>query len=112
MKKKPPPAPAHLSAEARKLWDEVTADYVLEPHHLFKLLLGCEAVDEYRDAHRRVEEEGAVFKDRFGQPRMHPAVLVKRDARAAIIKVFRELGLDIQVPDARPPELHGRLRVG
>ena len=100
-------APKHLSPDRRRLWKRLVADYGLdgEPHAMETLRLACEALDRCDEARRTVERDGAFLTDRFGQPKTHPAVGVERDARVAALRAFRELSLDGDVPEARPPRV-------
>src|SRR5690349_11008509 len=76
MKRIPDP-PSDLSHEAADLWRSVVRDYVLEPTALKRLEDACRALDRQREAQRIIAKEGCVDKDRFGQSRLHPAVLVE-----------------------------------
>lgn len=68
--------------------------YALDAHHLRLLQLACEAWDRAADARRQLEVDGAVYRDRFGAPRAHPAVAIERDARLAFAKLVRQLDLE------------------
>lgn len=96
--------PDHLSRRARKLWRAIRGEWVLEDHHVHLLTHACEAFDRATEAREIVEAEGAVYEDRFGQPKDHPAVKIERDSRREFRKTLRELNLDDEtVADARPP---------
>jgi len=86
----------------------MAGSYDFEVHHLELLRLTCEALDRCWQARERVDEEGAYFVDRWGQPKAHPAVNVERDARLSAARLIRELGLDEEPsPDSRPPRRGG-----
>lgn len=102
--------PTHLGAHSRKFWAKTVSDYELEEHHLLILRAALESWDRAELARRIIADEGPVVRDRFGQPRAHPAVAIERDARAAFLRAMRELDLDGEpAPDIRPPRL-GRNR--
>jgi len=47
--------------------------------------------------------EGLTVKDRFGQTKGHPAVEIERQSLLAFVRIRRELGLNVEPPDSRPP---------
>lgn len=100
-----PKPPKHLRAATAAWWKAVAAEYTLEPHHLRLLTLAAEAWDRCEEARETLAAEGAYFKDRFGQPKAHPALAVERDSRIAFARLLRELGLDLEPPESRPPAL-------
>jgi phage terminase small subunit len=69
-------APAHLSAESRKLWGTTVRDYSLEDeaHSLKLLTLACEALDRCEDARAALAEHGTTYEDRWGCPKPRPEV--------------------------------------
>jgi len=86
--------PAHLSAEAKRLWASLQADFTLEDA-AGRLLLqsALEAYDRLQEARRTLAKEGAIVRDRWGQPKPHPAVGVERDARTQMHGALRLLKL-------------------
>ena len=76
---------AHLSSDVDALTEKVTPSRIV-----------ARRVDRARAAGAVIQREGAVFKDRFGQPRLHPAVLVERDNTAAMLRALNSLGLDLE----------------
>jgi phage terminase small subunit len=97
-------APANLTKPSRSWWRSVMADYALEPHHVRLLTLAAEAWARAAEAREQLAADGAVYYDRFGQPRAHPSVGIERDARIAFARLVRELDLDTErAPEARPP---------
>ena len=100
---KPPQAPKHLSAEARNLWSATATSYEMEERHLVTLTVGCEVLDRMREAQVQLKLDGSYIEGRFGM-KGHPALSVERDSRLAMMRAFRELGLDLEEPAApRPP---------
>jgi phage terminase small subunit len=102
-------APKHLKLPTRRWVEQVVAEYVLEQHHLRVLLLAAQAWDQGQDAREALVQHGAVFTDRFGQPRSRPEVAHARDAMIVFARLVRELGLDVTEPgDSRPPGIQGQ----
>jgi phage terminase small subunit len=101
-------APKHLSAESRRWWETVEAEYELEPHHVHLLTLACEARDVAATARRKLAKCGLTYTDRFGAPRTRPEVAIARGAMIAHARLVRELRLDVMDPDEdRIPDLPG-----
>ena len=94
----------------RKWWSSVTENYDLEDHHRALLTLACEAHDRCADARQTIEKSGAFFTNFHGEPRVHPAVNVERDARLGFARLLREIGLDggPVSDDMRLPRMGGR----
>ncbi|MET4808336.1 P27 family phage terminase small subunit [Limibacillus sp. MBR-115] len=90
-------APKHLSAEARKLWTRIGTDYDLtDAAGCLLLTTALEAFDRMREAQAVIAERGAVFVDRFEQPKANPACVVERDSRAAMLAALKALNLDLE----------------
>lgn len=66
----------------------------LEQHHLALITQACQALDRAEQCRARVEKEGMVFRDRWGQPKAHPLLTVERDARGQFVSILLQLGLD------------------
>ncbi|MCC6228522.1 MAG: P27 family phage terminase small subunit [Phycisphaerales bacterium] len=99
--------PAHLRPASSAWFREVVAEFALESHHLHLLALACEALDRAADAREAIARHGAVYVDRYGQPRARPEVGIERDSRIAFARLLRELGLDVEGPSEapRPPRV-------
>jgi phage terminase small subunit len=105
---KPPPG---LRTETRKWWTTVVSTWALEEHHLHLLASACYELDRAEEARLEIRRAGgAVFTDRWGQPKEHPARKVEREARVTFTRILRELNLseDAAPEAARPPALNGR----
>jgi len=102
-------APAHLRPDTAAWWASVAGAFSLEPHHLRILTLAAEAWDRGQEAREAITKYGAVYIDRFEQPRARPEVAIERDSRIAFARLVRELALDIDAPEepGRPPRLGG-----
>ncbi|MBP7568796.1 MAG: hypothetical protein KBA95_01935 [Acidobacteria bacterium] len=97
-----------MSDEARREWLRLTEEYALDdPAAQLILTTAFEAFDRMRGAQRELTLAGGVtFRDRFGKPKVHPAVAVERDARAGWLAALKQLNLDLEpLRDApgRPP---------
>ncbi len=96
--------PDHLSDASKQLFREVLEHYELELHHQRLLTLLCEAFDRGAAAQAVITADGLVVEDRYGRPKVHPAVTVKRDADITAARLLRELDLDADpTPDTRVP---------
>lgn len=107
-----PKPPAHLCPPTRAWFEQVLADYALEPHHVRLLTLAAEAWDRCQEAREALTTNGLTFMDRFGAPHARPEVAIERDARLAFARLVRELDLDVDGPatPARPPALRSNRR--
>ena len=100
MKKFAPPE--HLSPAAKRLWRSVHEQYQIDDAPGLALLQAlCEARDRCDQAREQILVDGAVVTDRFGQRKVHPAVLIERDARAQVIAAIRALRLAPDVEERR-----------
>jgi P27 family predicted phage terminase small subunit len=91
-KQKPP---THLSADAKKLWARLFADYELaDAAGSLLLQSACEAYDRQQQARKLLAKEGPVIKDRWGQSKPHPAAGIERDARNQLHSALRLLRLE------------------
>lgn len=102
-------APKHLRPDTAAWCETVARDYALEPHHRRILILAAESWDRCVEAREAIARHGAVYVDRFDQPRARPEVAIERDSRVAFARLVRELALDLDPPDeqGRPPRLGG-----
>lgn len=104
---KPVKAPQHLKAPTRRWWEEVCAEWDLEPHHVRLLTLAGEAWDRCAQARELIAREGLTVPTREGGAKLHPACRVEDSARIAFARLVRELDLDVAPPaeSKRPPQL-------
>jgi len=96
--------PKGLKATGKRFWEQVTSEFELEESHdLERLKMACKCLDDLAEAEQRVNKDGMFITNRYGNTVEHPGVKIAKDMRLLFIKIIRELALDIQVPDSRPP---------
>jgi P27 family predicted phage terminase small subunit len=106
MKNSKPKVPISLTAEGKTMWVQLQEEYdITDLGGLVILTAACESFDRMRAAQRIVDVDGMTTSDRFGQAKVHPAVIVERDARAAMLAALKQLHLDLEPikPRGRPP---------
>jgi P27 family predicted phage terminase small subunit len=104
-----PIAPKGLSAEARSWWKSIQREYeITDQAGLLILASAVEAFDRMRQAQRRLRREGLTATDRFGQRKAHPATVIERDSRAAMLSALKQLNLDLEPLQGRPGRPNGR----
>lgn len=96
-------APGHLSAGARRAWDEIEAGLQggLDGVEAMAVESYAVAVARMRDAQSRVDLDGLIVPDDKGRPVPHPALAVER-AAAAEVKRW------VERYRPRPPRPEGR----
>ncbi len=102
-------APRTLSAEARRWWVQILAEYdVQDAGGLLTLQTALEAFDRMRQAQRTIREEGPTVLDRWRQRKPHPLLNVERDARAQMLMALKALNLDLEPTQNGPGRPPGR----
>jgi len=99
-------APSSLRKSGKKFWYDVTKRFVFnEPHHLKLLEQAAGCIDRIEEAREKIQKDGPYIFDRFNQLREHPAMRTERDNRILLVRIIRELGLDLVVNEeyTRPP---------
>ena len=105
---KPPSPPSDYTAEARDLWRKVLEGWTLDAPALAILDSACRARMRVRQAQELIAKEGLISKDRFGQSKPHPAVLIERDSKQTLLRNLRALNLDLEPLHDRPGRPGGR----
>jgi P27 family predicted phage terminase small subunit len=106
---KAPKPPHGLSPEARGWWESIQLEYaVADPGGLLILASAVEAFDRMRQAQRRLRREGLTTVDRFGQRKAHPATVIERDSRSAMLAALKQLNLDLEPLQPRAGRPSGR----
>ena len=90
-----PAPPKSLSPEARRVWRELTTEFVISDSAGYQILkAGLESYDRAIAAKSLLDAEGTVVKDRWGQSKIHPGASIERDSRAAFLSALKQLNLD------------------
>jgi phage terminase small subunit len=88
-------APKHLSQEATKIFvDTVTEFSIDDAVGRLQLQTALEALDQMRDAQKIIKRESLTMRDRHGVVRPHPATVILRTARTAMLQAFQALRLE------------------
>ena len=88
--------PRHLDAIERRLWSQILLENELDGSAALSLLRAAmESHGRARTCREQIDREGAVYRDRFEQPKSHPLLSTERDARAAFLTAMRALNLDL-----------------
>jgi phage terminase small subunit len=101
------PAPKHLSAEAQAWWAKFVEGWSLDDAGKFILTAALESFDRMRGAQCTIRKQGIVTNGKA-----HPATVVERDARLAMLRAFRQLNLDVEPLRDRPGQPPGRRAPG
>lgn len=97
---KAPTAPPGLDAPGRRLWRDVLAEFELSAAELAVLETACRALDRMRAAEKMIAVEGITTPGRWGaQP--HPAVIISRDAAAAMRAAVKQLRIEVEADDGK-----------
>ncbi len=89
------------SASAKKLWVETLDVYDLpDEHHRRMLSAACEQLTRADQCREEIARQGLSFTDRFGQPRPNPLIAEERSCLGVFRLLVRELGLDVESPNA------------
>jgi P27 family predicted phage terminase small subunit len=89
-----PPAPEHLSDEARDLWERIVGEWELDVGSLPILRGALESWDAYQECRRQVAADGPTFTTENGMIRQHPAAKLALDNFGAFRQAMRQLGLE------------------
>lgn len=85
---------AGLSEHAAALHAELTAGRSLSPAQLELLRQALTSLDRADEAARVVAAEGATTLDRYGTPKMHPAVDIEARHRGLYARLMNQLNID------------------
>lgn len=87
--------PTHLSAESKRHWRRITAEYEFSEDALLLLKSGLECYDRANQARELVTTQGLVLDGK-----KHPAIDIEKQAYGLFLRTFRQLNLDIETPSA------------
>lgn len=88
--------PVKLTGRAADLWQSVQARWELSEPAIELLRCACEAMQRAAEAATEVSAEGATYRDRWGQPRVHPAAKLEIDHRAQAARHLQSLGVTLE----------------
>ena len=90
-----------LSAMSRAWCESVCARFELDEHHHRLLGMAAQQWDAWMRCRITLQDEGEFFRDRWGQPRVHPGVEQARKCINTFRSCVIELGLDAESPAER-----------
>jgi hypothetical protein len=96
-------ADGHLSAEARAWRRRIAAGWELDDAAKLILDVGLEAFDRMRQAQALIRRKGLTVNGHA-----HPATVVERDSRLAMLKALRQLNLDVEPLREKPGRPPGK----
>jgi P27 family predicted phage terminase small subunit len=90
--------PKGLSKEARKLYEDICREFVVEtaPAKLL-LLTACHSLDRLRSAQKELKKHGITTAGRYGQRIGNPALGVERTARAHLMQALAKIGFTAEI---------------
>ena len=97
-------APAHLRKDTQKWMDGILKGFYLESHHESILQLAAESWDCIQQCKEEIKKDGLIYKNKFDEPRAHPAVKILDNNNIIFSRLIRELCLDIADPEESRPE--------
>ncbi len=96
--KRQPPAPDHLSSEAKEWWLRVIREWEIDTAQLPILEVALGAWDRLAEARQQIAEDGLTFMNQeTGVRHAHPAVSIERDARREFRLAWKQLGLETEI---------------
>jgi P27 family predicted phage terminase small subunit len=104
-------APKHLGKAGQILWKELVSEYgISDAAGLTLVTTAAECLDRIRAAQTAISEHGEIVLDRYGAPKLNPALQLEKDARAALLATLKSLNLDLEPlrdGPGRPPGHYG-----
>jgi phage terminase small subunit len=96
--------PEFLKEQGKNFYQKVAVASELEEEiDLKRLEMAAGCYDVILISEKRVEADGHFVKDRYGQLKEHPALKTIRENKTVFCRIIRELGLDLEIEDSRPP---------
>lgn len=99
------PTPVEFCDEAKTMWQEIQAGWILGPDGLPILRVACLSLSRYLEAEGILDEEGLYFTTASGQKKKHPMVEVSKNERAGFLAAMRQIDLQ---GEPEPPKRIGR----
>jgi P27 family predicted phage terminase small subunit len=95
---KTPIPPKTLSRESRRIWRDITGEWVLDTQALIVLKVALESYDRLQSARQEIERDGVTVDTPTGYKREHPSIKVEKQSRDGFLASWRLLGLNISPP--------------
>jgi len=97
--------PKSLKTQGRKFYQKVLVECadLREIHDLERLKMAGKCLDDIAEAEKQIKKDGRYVLDRYNQTKEHCAQKTIRENRIIFCRIIRELGLDLEVPEPRPP---------
>lgn len=97
------PPPDHLSPESAALWREIVGLYQFGAEGYPLLQDALEARDRAAAAREEIQRTGLMFVNKdSGTPHPNPLLRVERDSWTAFRLAWKQLDLDVPVPEEAP----------
>jgi hypothetical protein len=95
--RKSPSPPDHFEKPERMLWKKIVETYSFndDAAALSLLITALEAKARARRCRERIDRDGEVTADRFGQLRQHPLLPAERGAQNNYIAAMKSLNLQL-----------------
>lgn len=89
--------PKHLRAEGGAFFMAVAEEYqISDAAGLALLARAGECVDRIHAAQKAIADHGELVIDRYGAPKLNPACVLEKDARAGFLAAVKALNLDLE----------------
>ena len=101
--------PSHLKAEGKAFFEKIVADFdISDAAGLALLTRASECIDRMAAAREIIKKEGEICTDRYGSPKLHPAVVLEKDSRSGFLQAVKALNLDLEPLNPAPGRPAGR----
>jgi phage terminase small subunit len=107
--KAPIKPPSFLGKKGRNFFNKTAERYNFYDQHGIELLThAAEVLDRLEELRKRIDGEGLLVANRFGELRENPAVKVERDQKILFARLVRELNFDTPEEEeyTRPPRFN------
>lgn len=92
--------PTDLTPASQKLFRRITRDWgIVDEPGLTFVLTAMQCRDRIEEARAVIRRDGITVLDRYGVPKLHPAVSVEKQARAGLLAALKALNLDLETLD-------------
>ena len=97
-------SPDELKAAGRAFWSRAMKENDLDSaHDAERLLMACKCLDECAAIEAQIEADGRFVRNRYNALVEHPGLKGLRDSRTLFVRIIREMGLDLEITESRPP---------